>query len=202
MRFLIALIFVLTVAYGDEVKPVNVDIFYETLCGDSIRFIKEQLFPTYNALRKTGIVKFNLYPYGKANQTNIKGMWYFTCQHHEKECELNLVEACASYIYPQLKFINFANCVAFDKTMAGAFKCAKKHGMTWNLINHCRFSKWGNEIQHTIGLITEDLKPKLTNVPWIVVNDRFDLVKQKLALKDLKTLICNSYEGVRHEECQ
>lgn len=70
-RLLVHAIFVLAVACGDEVKPVKVDIYYETLCGDSIRFIKEQLWPTFQALRRTGIADFNMFPYGKGSQKQV-----------------------------------------------------------------------------------------------------------------------------------
>lgn len=43
---------------------VNVDVYYESLCGDSMRFITSQLVPSYPDLKQHLHVTF--IPYGKA----------------------------------------------------------------------------------------------------------------------------------------
>ena len=74
------------------------DVFYETLCPDSIKFLKEQLFPTYTTLK--GIMNVQIFPYGNCNQTlSEEGLWQFQCQHKEKECRLNQVLCFPKYTY-------------------------------------------------------------------------------------------------------
>lgn len=43
---------------------LNVDVYYESLCPDSIRWIKQQLLPQYDILKDYISVSF--IPYGKA----------------------------------------------------------------------------------------------------------------------------------------
>lgn len=47
-----------------EASKVKLDVFYETLCPDSIQFIKSQLYPTFLSIGE--IMDINLFPYGKA----------------------------------------------------------------------------------------------------------------------------------------
>ena len=75
--------------------PVLVELYYESLCPGCRNFISTMLFPTFDKLRDTGIVKFGLFPYGNAGQTQNKdGSWNITCQHGPEECLGNLLEVC------------------------------------------------------------------------------------------------------------
>lgn len=46
-------------------STVNVDVYYESLCPDSIYFITKELGPIYDQLKS--VLKINLYPFGKAS---------------------------------------------------------------------------------------------------------------------------------------
>ena len=76
-------------------SPVLVELYYESLCPGCRAFISTMLYPTFDKLRHTGIVKFALYPYGNAQQSQNKdGSWNITCQHGGHECQGNLLEVC------------------------------------------------------------------------------------------------------------
>jgi len=47
-----------------ESPKVKVDVYYETLCPDSIQFIRRQLYPTFNKIGE--IMDITLIPFGKA----------------------------------------------------------------------------------------------------------------------------------------
>ena len=75
--------------------PVLVELYYESFCPGCRNFISTMIFPTFDKLRDTGIVKFGLYPYGNAVQKeNPDGSWNITCQHGPEECLGNLLEVC------------------------------------------------------------------------------------------------------------
>ena len=79
----------------ENVQPVVVALYYETLCPECQHFITHQMWPTFQALGKSGIMKLVLYPYGNAHYTaNANGSYTFTCQHGPKECQGNIYEAC------------------------------------------------------------------------------------------------------------
>merc|ERR1712154_330733 len=73
---------------------VKLSVHYESLCGDSIRFVTKQLYPAWKHFGED-ILKVDLNPFGKANFTASQtGSWDFTCQHGPDECRGNKVQAC------------------------------------------------------------------------------------------------------------
>ena len=55
--------------------PVDVDVYFESLCPDSEKFIKEQLFPTYEKFAGKDILNITLVPYGNAE---VKFCWHYS----------------------------------------------------------------------------------------------------------------------------
>lgn len=49
---------------------VRVDVYYETLCPDSISFLLRKLIPSYDAVKN--LTDLHLYPFGKAE---VSGFW-------------------------------------------------------------------------------------------------------------------------------
>ena len=47
---------------------VRVKLYYETMCPDSIDFIKKELWSTFKDLHPLGMMDISLYPYGNARQ--------------------------------------------------------------------------------------------------------------------------------------
>lgn len=56
---------------GDELSNtvIDVGVYYESLCPDSIRFIKNGLVPAYDTLKDN--IRVTFVPYGKASVRNI-----------------------------------------------------------------------------------------------------------------------------------
>ena len=50
-----------------EGPSVKLSVFYESLCGDSIRFITTQLFPAWQHFADDQTLQLDLVPFGKAN---------------------------------------------------------------------------------------------------------------------------------------
>lgn len=46
-------------------EKVQVDVYYEALCPDSVNFIRRELYPSYRKLKDN--IKLNLVPFGKAS---------------------------------------------------------------------------------------------------------------------------------------
>ena len=52
---------------GAQSPSLKLSVFYESLCGDSIRFITTQLFPTWQHFADDQTLQIDLVPFGKAD---------------------------------------------------------------------------------------------------------------------------------------
>ncbi|CAK8671419.1 unnamed protein product [Clavelina lepadiformis] len=186
-------------------SPVRVSVYFESYCPDSINFITTVLYPTWEKLHSTGIIHLMLIPYGKAHYVHHRNDTYtFTCQHGEKECIGNKIENCvireARFI--TTKYLPVVQCMesAPDPNSA-AEECCMKQGFDWEKINNCAEGPEGSKLLHQAGVATERLEPKLNFVPWIVINGMHTDEMQAAALKDLTSVVCETYQGVKPAEC-
>jgi hypothetical protein len=51
-------------SYLLQIKPVQIEIYYEALCSDSVNFVKDQLIPVYRKFNKFIDVTFNPFSQG------------------------------------------------------------------------------------------------------------------------------------------
>ena len=72
MKFIAAIALFLVAQVANAESKVKVDVYYETLCPDSIGFLIRKLIPNYDSM--TSMMQLNLIPFGKAevSQLDIK----------------------------------------------------------------------------------------------------------------------------------
>merc|ERR1712013_325430 len=100
----------LCVALGCSAETVQIDVIYESLCPDSTRFISQQIPPMYEAIGQHVEIRFR--PYGFASTTEVDGSYQFECQHGERECYGNIVQACTvHYTSDQDTLVNLITCM-------------------------------------------------------------------------------------------
>nr|CAB3255258.1 gamma-interferon-inducible lysosomal thiol reductase [Phallusia mammillata] len=185
--------------------PVQVDVYFESLCPDSIRFITTMLYPTWEKLESTGIMNVKIVPFGKAFYVKQDdGSYKFSCQHGKKECYGNSIENCLikySDNNPH-SYLPIVQCMeSASDPVAAANKCITDGGYSWDTINTCALGPEGNDLLHTAGVETKALEPKLNWVPWIVINGVHSDEIQSAATNDLLSLICETYQGEKPSEC-
>ncbi|XP_014599257.1 PREDICTED: gamma-interferon-inducible lysosomal thiol reductase-like [Polistes canadensis] len=194
-----------TLVSGDELVPtlVNVHVYYESLCGDSMRWIRDQLVPSYTSLKK--YLKITLIPYGKATQTRESetGLWHFSCQHGSSECLGNKAQACAIHAIEsdyqenerQGQIVNLIGCTMSDRYPPSAVEtCATKQNLkeeTRTRISECIKSSLADDLLAANGDKTWALNPPLSFVPTIIINGVYSKENQNLALNNFAQLICS-----------
>ena len=183
-------------------RPVQIELYYEALCPDCQQFMKEQLYPAFQKLYKTGIFELSLIPYGNADERKVGEKWIFQCQHGERECQMNLIETCAIHLLNHpTQFMPFIHCIESNPTLENAQKCADSLAIKWAPISACYNGSEGNFLEHQMAQRTDALKPQHQYVPWIVVDGVHTEEIQNKAEQNLIGFICQQYKGQRPSEC-
>ncbi|KAL6264035.1 hypothetical protein P5V15_004116 [Pogonomyrmex californicus] len=181
---------------------VNVDVYYESLCSDSMRWIVNQLVPSYPELKHH--LHVTLVPYGKATHARESetGPWQFLCQHGPAECRGNKAQACAIHSIRtsetaeshQQMMVDLVGCAMSSGNPSNAVpQCAQDIGLsedTRKLIDDCIASPQADDLLAANGDKTGALQSPLRFVPTIVINGVYSKENQDEAIRDFPKLIC------------
>jgi interferon gamma-inducible protein 30 len=183
-------------------NTVHVSIYMEAQCPDTSRFIKRQLVPTWQRLRSTGRVEFNIVPFGKARCEPVNDNDYkCECQHGEDECLLNQLMNCAMHEFGSPDhYIPIIGCIQGSDNLESAIKKCIENGNYHQYearLRQCATGPRGRHLLALAGQKTAALKPALTFVPWVMLeNER--VVDAFYALEEN---VCKKFEP-RPDECQ
>ena len=189
-----------------KAQPVNVTLYYESLCPYCRQFISEQLFPTWKTFKSTGIMRVDIIPYGNAQEVEISSGYYnYTCQHGPSECTGNFIENCILKYknYHADAYMPIIHCMeSADDPIASAEKCVTDAMMDWKVVDTCAKGKEGNSLMHKSALLTGKLQPPHKYVPWITINGMHTEGMQQEAQTNLAKVLCETYTGQKPEECK
>ena len=74
-----------------------------------------------------------------------------------------------------------------------ATKCAQSFSINLDDTFACTTNPMGNLLQHNNAVLTENLKPTHTYVPWVTLNGVHTEKIEQEAEKDLVKLVCDTY---------
>lgn len=127
---------------------MKVDIFYESLCPDSIRFIADQLRPNYQELKQH--LQINFIPFGKSSSylSEETGQVEFKCQHGPDECFGNKVQGCVlSKLADQDAQVSYVSCQMRFDAARDHQQCVIDAGLAWEEIYECTQSVFATQQQ-------------------------------------------------------
>ncbi|CAK9326916.1 unnamed protein product [Citrullus colocynthis] len=175
--------------YGSA--KVSLDVYYESLCPDSVKFIVDNLIELFEG-GLVSIVDLRFIPYGNARLGRNSSI---TCQHGPKECLLNTVEACAIYAWPELTghfpFIYCIEAAVYERKFTQWETCFEKLGLNSKPIYDCYSSGLGKELELRCAAETNNLQPPHKYVPWVVVDGQ-PLYED---YENFVSYICAAYKG-------
>ncbi|KAF2883191.1 hypothetical protein ILUMI_22966, partial [Ignelater luminosus] len=170
-----------------EQPKLSVEILYESLCPDSIRFIKEQLYPVWKELSPYINIKF--VPFGKS--ASYENGAKFICQHGPKECLGNRIQSCVlNALQDQNVQVEYVSCFmdVYKKHQRNEQEfgqsCAAKVGINWDYVIQCHDSQLGTDLQLQAEATTAQFSPKF--VPTILYNGKFNQQAQDESLNNFR----------------
>ncbi|XP_021716280.1 gamma-interferon-inducible lysosomal thiol reductase-like [Chenopodium quinoa] len=197
--FLFAYLSMIQICLGNTntVGNVKLDLYYESLCPFSAKFIMSKL-PVIFENGLMDIVDLRLFPWGNAKLASNNSI---TCQHGPKECLLNTVEACAIYAWPNVDVhVPFITCVE-SQASAGKYKewkaCFQELGLDPEPVNTCYKGEGGKQLELIYANLTASLKPPHVYVPWVVVDGK----PLEDDYENFISHICKAYKGIPPTAC-
>lgn len=180
--------------------PVDVSVYYESMCPDSELFVQQQLLPTYTELKD--YINVELIPYGNAHYSGERHNYQFTCQHGPEECYGNMVQTCFIYLVNNTESqIKFVNCAFNSPTQKKSLdRCIDSKDLR-RQVKKCVTGKLGNDLQYEMAKKTDSLQPPHTFIPWITINGNGSRELTDKACDDLTSLICNELTEEKPAVC-
>merc|ERR1712002_460041 len=196
---MLAAFLLLCVALRCSAQTVQIDVIYESLCPDSTRFISQQIPPMYEAIGQHVEIRFR--PYGFATTTEVDGSYVFECQHGERECNGNIVQACAvQYTSDQDTLVSLITCMMSSPApdQAGP-ECFEQFGVDYQPILNCIESGEGDQLHAENGVEQNNEEPTPDNVPWINLDEEHLAEYWELEDYGFLQFICDTFEMICEE---
>ncbi|XP_065159352.1 GILT-like protein 1 [Atheta coriaria] len=198
MKFLSFVLSVLFVIQINDAHKLNIELLYESLCPDSVRFVKNQLAPTFDEI--ADYVNITFVPFGKAF-SNQNGD--FDCQHGPIECKGNRIQSCVlNQIPDQVKQVQYVHCFMqtyVTNPMEQGEKCATQAGAIWEVVKQCVESKAGMLLQLQAEQTTSHYKPQF--IPTIVYDKKFDQNAQDSSIAGFRDYVCKRLQKDKQDVC-
>lgn len=137
----------------------------QSLCPDCQHMVRDILQPLFDS-GVADLARLRYIAYGKVKDG--------VCQHGATECKFNRYINCAQAAHAdQRDWFPYVRCLAdnmrsMDDT---ADECAAKQGWKPETLSACAGGAQGAALEKEAGAATLALEPKLTFVPWVLVND-------------------------------
>ncbi|KAJ1367470.1 hypothetical protein KIN20_028384 [Parelaphostrongylus tenuis] len=157
-----------------KVNKVSLEIYMESKCPDTSRFMHKQLMKSWSMLSNTGRIELTMIPFGKARCVATAGDDYkCTCQHGKDECILNQLMNCViERITVPDRTVPIIDCIQGRNNLNDAMtSCVSNNALLdhqW--MRDCATGPTGRRLLAMAGARTVALKPALDFVPWIIID--------------------------------
>lgn len=172
-------------AAANATALVAVDLYGEALCPDTKHAVADVLAPMLAAGFGSAL-RLRYVAAGKTRAAIAGGG--IACQHGALECKFNRYINCAQRAAPQEAWFAYARCLHAHPSdlEAAAPGCAAAAGIAHGALAACAEGGEGAALEAAAVAETEALSPRLTFVPWILVEG----VALGAAFEQLDRIVC------------
>lgn len=178
----------------DEIKKVNITLFYGTHLPECIKFMKEQMRPTWDKFRnKMDII---LVPNGRLSYEYVNGRWHFNCAYGPDELSSSRLHAVLADIFRiNSKWRNRIMCIITDLMGHQDHRSELQNYMYKNeSLFHIRISLNLNSISSAAKLaeywdITNSFPRKITSFPSLIFNGVYNKQDELDSLKNFTQVV-------------
>lgn len=175
--------------------PPSIKVYAESLCPDTINFIVNSFggfreFKDRSKLLKS--IDFIIFGNASEDPESTEGNRKFKCQHGDKECYGNKLQNCSNKYLPSDLYEEYLICFSRSVKLVGRDKAdlniiTAECSEASKEIIECANSSEGDELLHNAGLNTGSHN----YVPYIIVNDKYNINYQKEAESNLLKFLCD-----------
>ncbi|KAK3876292.1 hypothetical protein Pcinc_018920 [Petrolisthes cinctipes] len=111
--------------------------------------------------------------------------------------------ACIEHLVPTTtQQVQLLHCMMSKSYPAYTLEpCGKELGLDWTPIAQCSGSTHGSGLLYKNGVRTAALQPRITFIPTITLDGRYDQFQLRSSLTNLQQQVCEAYQGPRHQAC-
>lgn len=188
-------------------QALEVKIYFEALCPDSVKFFQEQVSKVHRNVDLRARFNFTLYPYGNVHPNAggpVAGKYWGgrQCQHGDRECFGNAWMACSQVVLKKLRALDHMLCL-LDLPKQGmverywsqdAWPCGDYKKCVVDRCDRMMSESEKSSIEDCVGQLRQNSSSRVldtlehatksasvTHVPWVMVNGQ-----HSLALDDFK----------------
>lgn len=158
-------------------------------CGDTVRFIRDQLAPTYESYGNFLDVEF--VPWGRASRLEDGTL---VCQFGASDCWANRLHRCALNMLKgnqdaKIHYMTCENTTPFPSFIQGSYLCAHAVGLSLVEVDYC-VANPGDELDLADEIKGNALTAAINFIPSIVFNDAIDIDEHNQSLNGLESMVC------------
>merc|ERR1711915_330066 len=170
-RIMLSLLFLIGLGLCSSKVP-TLGLYYESLDPYSRQFIKDEVWKVWKLHQDEFAVEFVAYGNAKTSGDPENG-FSITCQHGERECVGNKVQACTvKYVTDTFKLMYLMNCLSSDPSpdQAGP-RCFQELSLDYAQVDACSKNEEGETLHYENGVKHNSLTPSAYAVPWFTWDD-------------------------------
>ncbi|CAH2047416.1 unnamed protein product, partial [Iphiclides podalirius] len=189
---ILSCLYVLTAARVQTVNgKIKITVGTTAGCGDTVRFIDQQLSPAYELYKEFLDIEF--VPWGRTRRESSGDL---TCQFGPNDCWANQLHRCALHLLEgdqdaQVDYMSCEFSPPYPSFLQNSYQCAIAASLSLDEVNNC-ISSVSRDLEDVAEAVSDIPMQIINFVPFITFNDVIDIDTHNLARTQLASLLCSA----------